>query len=77
MEPDGGRRKDQLEDKARIEIIVSGVCDGILMLKPRKRIRWDTMKRILNLPSNCIMEYKAHRSSMTDNSSFRNTEMFR
>ncbi|KAJ3270035.1 Eukaryotic translation initiation factor 4E type 2 [Borealophlyctis nickersoniae] len=40
------------------------------------RIR-DTMKRVLNLPANCIMEYKAHKSSVADNSSFRNTEMFR
>ncbi|KAJ3037768.1 Eukaryotic translation initiation factor 4E type 2 [Rhizophlyctis rosea] len=40
------------------------------------RIR-DTMKRVLNLPPNCIMEYKAHKSSVADNSSFRNTEMFR
>ncbi|KAJ3051459.1 Eukaryotic translation initiation factor 4E type 2 [Rhizophlyctis rosea] len=37
----------------------------------------DTMKRVLNLPPNCIMEYKAHKSSVADNSSFRNTEMFR
>ncbi|KAJ3187464.1 Eukaryotic translation initiation factor 4E type 2 [Gaertneriomyces sp. JEL0708] len=40
------------------------------------RIR-DTLKRVLNLPPNCIMEYKAHKSSVADNSSFRNTEMFR
>ncbi|KAI9203802.1 translation initiation factor eIF 4e-like domain-containing protein [Polychytrium aggregatum] len=37
----------------------------------------DTLKKVLNLPANCVMEYKAHKSSITDNSSFRNTEMFR
>ncbi|KAJ3169813.1 Eukaryotic translation initiation factor 4E type 2 [Geranomyces variabilis] len=39
------------------------------------RIR-DTLKRVLNLPTNCIMEYKAHKSSVADNSSFRNTDLY-
>ncbi|KAI8822180.1 translation initiation factor eIF 4e-like domain-containing protein [Fimicolochytrium jonesii] len=39
------------------------------------RIR-DTLKRVLNLPPNCIMEYKAHKSSVADNSSFRNTDLY-
>ncbi|KAJ3005182.1 Eukaryotic translation initiation factor 4E type 2 [Thoreauomyces humboldtii] len=39
------------------------------------RIR-DTLKRVLSLPTNCIMEYKAHKSSVTDGSSFRNTDVF-
>ncbi|XP_031568324.1 eukaryotic translation initiation factor 4E type 2-like isoform X2 [Actinia tenebrosa] len=39
------------------------------------RIR-DTLKRVLNLPPNTIMEYKAHQDSMKDNSSFRNTDVF-
>ncbi|KAJ3281048.1 Eukaryotic translation initiation factor 4E type 2 [Rhizoclosmatium sp. JEL0117] len=36
----------------------------------------DTLKRVLNLPSNCIMEYKAHQASITDQSSYRNTALF-
>ncbi|XP_013384224.1 eukaryotic translation initiation factor 4E type 2 isoform X2 [Lingula anatina] len=39
------------------------------------RIR-DTLKRILNLPPNTIMEYKKHSESLSDNSSFRNTSVF-
>lgn len=39
------------------------------------RIR-DTVKRVLNLPSNCIMEYKAHKNSFEDKSSFRNTAAY-
>lgn len=39
------------------------------------RIR-DTLKRVLNLPPNTIMEYKTHNDSMKDNSSFRNTDVF-
>lgn len=39
------------------------------------RIR-DTLRRVLNLPQNTIMEYKAHMESLKDNSSFRNTNMF-
>lgn len=37
----------------------------------------DTLKRVLGLPENCIMEYKAHRQALQDHSSFRNTDMFR
>uniref|UniRef100_T1J4S8 EIF-4F 25 kDa subunit n=1 Tax=Strigamia maritima TaxID=126957 RepID=T1J4S8_STRMM len=39
------------------------------------RIR-DTLKRVLNLPPNTIMEYKTHNDSLRDNSSFRNTDVF-
>lgn len=39
------------------------------------RIR-DTLKRVLNLPPNTIMEYKTHNNSLRDNSSFRNTDIF-
>ncbi|XP_038049898.1 eukaryotic translation initiation factor 4E type 2-like [Patiria miniata] len=39
------------------------------------RIR-DTLRRVLNLPPNTIMEYKTHTDSIKDNSSFRNTDIF-
>jgi len=39
------------------------------------RIR-DTLKRVLNLPPNTIMEYKCHTDSMKDMSSYRNTDVF-
>ncbi|KAK3737319.1 hypothetical protein RRG08_067384 [Elysia crispata] len=39
------------------------------------RIR-DTLQRVLNLPPNTIMEYKAHTDSLKDNTSFRNTDLF-
>jgi len=39
------------------------------------RIR-DTLRRVLNLPQNTIMEYKAHMASLTDQSSYRNTSVF-
>ncbi|XP_059145634.1 eukaryotic translation initiation factor 4E type 2-like isoform X2 [Physella acuta] len=39
------------------------------------RIR-DILQRVLNLPPNTIMEYKAHTESMKDNTSFRNTDLF-
>ena len=37
----------------------------------------DTMKRVLDLPPNCVIEYKAHKAAVADNSSFRNTETYR
>ncbi|TPX36558.1 hypothetical protein SmJEL517_g01211 [Synchytrium microbalum] len=40
------------------------------------RIR-DTMKKLLDLPGNCTMEYKAHTAALTDGSSFKNTETYR
>ncbi|XP_063428348.1 eukaryotic translation initiation factor 4E type 2-like isoform X2 [Mytilus trossulus] len=46
-------------------------CDQVTT----SRIR-DTLKRILNLPPNTIMEYKTHNDSIKDNSSFRNTDIF-
>jgi translation initiation factor 4E len=42
----------------------------------RYKIR-DALKRILKLPTGTILEYKAHNVSLKDNSSFRNTEIFR
>lgn len=39
------------------------------------RIR-ETLKRVLNLPGNTIMEYKKHTDSLKDNSSYRNTDLF-
>eukprot|EP01134_Creolimax_fragrantissima_P001379 CFRG1379T1 len=36
----------------------------------------DTIKKILSLPSNVIMEYKCHDASIRDQSSFRNTDVF-
>ncbi|KAK7790882.1 hypothetical protein R5R35_010746 [Gryllus longicercus] len=39
------------------------------------RIR-DTLRRVLNLPPNTILEYKTHIDSLKDNSSFRNTDVF-
>ncbi|XP_028297690.1 eukaryotic translation initiation factor 4E type 2-like [Gouania willdenowi] len=38
------------------------------------RIR-DTLRRVLNLPANTIMEYKTHDDSLRDNSSYRNTKI--
>ncbi|KAF9287420.1 Eukaryotic translation initiation factor 4E type 2 [Mortierella alpina] len=46
--------------------------EGRINLKIR-----DTMKRILNLPADTIMEYKTHNDALKDNSSFRNTDVFR
>jgi Eukaryotic initiation factor 4E len=37
----------------------------------------DTLKKVLNLPPDTIMEYKTHNDSLNDNSSFRNTDIFR
>ncbi|KAF9960061.1 Eukaryotic translation initiation factor 4E type 2 [Mortierella alpina] len=45
--------------------------EGRINLKIR-----DTMKRILNLPADTIMEYKTHNDALKDNSSFRNTDVF-
>lgn len=40
------------------------------------RIR-DTMRKVLNLPSFVALEYKRHDASLSDNSSFRNTTLWR
>ncbi|KAJ1934778.1 hypothetical protein GGF37_006243 [Kickxella alabastrina] len=37
----------------------------------------DTMKMTMGLPVECIMEYKAHNDSLKDNSSFRNTDIYK
>ncbi|KAI8075086.1 translation initiation factor eIF 4e-like domain-containing protein [Gongronella butleri] len=37
----------------------------------------DTIKRVLNLPQDTPMEYKSHTVAIRDNSSFRNTDVFR
>ncbi|KAK7090256.1 eukaryotic translation initiation factor 4E type 2-like isoform X2 [Littorina saxatilis] len=39
------------------------------------RIR-DTLKRVLHLPANTVMEYKTHTDSLKDNTSFWNTDKF-
>ncbi|XP_077343762.1 eukaryotic translation initiation factor 4E type 2 isoform X1 [Lithobates pipiens] len=38
------------------------------------RIR-DTLRRVLNLPPNTVMEYKTHTDSIKDKTSFRNTKI--
>ncbi|ORY07441.1 eukaryotic translation initiation factor 4E [Basidiobolus meristosporus CBS 931.73] len=37
----------------------------------------DTLKRTLDLPSDTIMEYKTHNDALRDNSSFRNTDVYK
>ncbi len=37
----------------------------------------DAIKRVLNLPTETVMEYKAHKNALVDHSSFRNTDVFR
>jgi len=37
----------------------------------------DTMKKILALPADTVLEYKAHNESLKDNSSFRNTNLYK
>ncbi|KAJ2340576.1 hypothetical protein GGF43_006383, partial [Coemansia sp. RSA 2618] len=37
----------------------------------------DTMKLVMGLPPACILEYKAHNDSLRDNSSFRNTDIYK
>ncbi|KAI8318846.1 eukaryotic translation initiation factor 4E, partial [Martensiomyces pterosporus] len=37
----------------------------------------DIMKQILGIPGDCVMEYKAHNDSLKDNSSFRNTDVYK
>jgi len=44
--------------------------------KNNLRIR-DTVKRILGLPAETVMEYKAHNDSIKDQSSFRNTDVYK
>ncbi|KAF9918493.1 Eukaryotic translation initiation factor 4E type 2 [Linnemannia zychae] len=46
--------------------------EGRINLKIR-----DTMKRVLNLPAETVMEYKTHNDALKDNTSFRNTDVFR
>ncbi|KAF9963737.1 Eukaryotic translation initiation factor 4E type 2 [Modicella reniformis] len=46
--------------------------EGRINLKIR-----DTMKRVLNLPVDTIMEYKTHNDALRDNSSYKNTDIFR
>lgn len=37
----------------------------------------DTIKRVIGLPGDVTMEYKAHKSALVDQSSFKNTDVFR
>ncbi|KAJ2613284.1 hypothetical protein H4S08_002290 [Coemansia sp. RSA 1365] len=36
----------------------------------------NTMKQVMGLPSECVLEYKAHNDSLRDSSSFRNTGIY-
>jgi len=40
------------------------------------RVR-DTMKNTLDMPSETVMEYKTHNDALKDNSSFRNTDVYK
>lgn len=40
------------------------------------RIR-DTLRRVLNLPPNTVLEYKTHNESLKNSNSFRNTDLFK
>lgn len=40
------------------------------------RIR-DTLRRVLNLPPNTVLEYKTHNDSLKHNASFRHTDVFK
>lgn len=40
------------------------------------RIR-DTLRRVLNLPPNAVLEYKTHNDSLKNSNSFRNTDLFK
>lgn len=54
--------------------IASGINPCPFHQKPSNpRIR-DVMKKVLMLPPQTVLEYKAHDQSMKDNSSFRNTD---
>jgi translation initiation factor 4E len=44
--------------------------------KSNLRIR-DTIKKLLVLPAETVMEYKTHNDSLKDNSSFRNTDVYK
>ncbi|KAI1316275.1 Eukaryotic translation initiation factor 4E type 2 [Mortierella claussenii] len=46
--------------------------EGRINLKIR-----DTMKKVLDLPADTVMEYKTHNDALKDNTSFRNTDVFR
>eukprot|EP00051_Salpingoeca_urceolata_P032921 m.18070 g.18070 ORF g.18070 m.18070 type:complete len:247 (+) comp5611_c1_seq1:157-897(+) len=37
----------------------------------------ETIKRVLDLPATTVLEYKSHDLSLKDNSSYRNTDVFR
>jgi translation initiation factor 4E len=37
----------------------------------------DTIKRVLGLPLETVMEYKSHNDAIQDNSSFRNTAVYK
>jgi translation initiation factor 4E len=37
----------------------------------------DTFKSVLSLPSDVVMEYKAHKNALVDQTSFRNTAIFK
>ncbi|KAJ1851885.1 hypothetical protein GGH12_005767 [Coemansia sp. RSA 1822] len=58
------------------EDIVSLWNKNALDTKTTLHIR-DSMKLVMGLPSSCVLEYKAHNDSLRDNSSFRNTDVYK
>jgi translation initiation factor 4E len=46
-------------------------------MQPHYQHNSETLKTVLNLPPNTPMEYKCHDDSIRDNSSFRNTDIYR
>ncbi|XP_003383247.1 PREDICTED: eukaryotic translation initiation factor 4E type 2-like [Amphimedon queenslandica] len=73
-------------------IVGNEICGAVISVRPTEDIVsiWnrtasndsivgkirDTLQRILQLPSQTIMEYKAHDQSLKDKSSFRNTALY-
>ncbi|KAJ1791245.1 hypothetical protein GGH19_004837 [Coemansia sp. RSA 1807] len=58
------------------EDIVSLWNKNALDTKTTVHIR-DAMKSVMGLPASCVLEYKAHNDSLRDNSSFRNTDVYK
>ncbi|KAJ2718967.1 hypothetical protein GGI07_005493 [Coemansia sp. Benny D115] len=58
------------------EDIISLWNRSALDTKTNNHIR-DIMKSTMGLPTECAMEYKAHNDSLKDNSSFRNTDVYK
>lgn len=63
---------DENENEEEINENEEEISNKAIILKIR-----ETLKKVLNLPDNCIMQYKAHKAAVVDHSSFRNTETFK